>query len=498
MIRRILIIAQQEFVKYVTRRGFIISLLMMPLILALSVGVSSFTSSHARTNVMTVIDLDGGYAAAIEQAVARERTRADLRALADYARDNVDPLVLRRQLPDLNRLFADPERIAAVNAFAAAGGWQSAFARLSPLLKPGAPVFTPPKPAIVLIPPPADLAEDFARERGEAAYAYLNGEISVTAQGRPTRLGSIVVIPKGFGPGAEAKYWSIDNEQSSGLVRRALSDALRLAVNRALVPEKVRSKITLDVDAALTEVDPMKGREVSWKDKLAQLVPMGLAFLLFLVAFSDAALLLQGVVEEKSSRMIEVLLSCASPHEIMTGKLIGVVGLALVTIAGWGVIGLVMAAGFSNEALAVIAAGLKAILPMLPLILIYFFCGLMIYASIYLGIGATTNSLPDAQALIGPVSMIIFLPNMLIGALVQDPNGTLAQVLSWIPIYTPFFMLVRLPFHPAPWELWTTAILTVLTTALLMRQMGRVFARHVLSTERPPSFGKLLRQMFRR
>jgi ABC-2 type transport system permease protein len=500
MIRRTLIIATQEFVKYVTRRGFIISLLMMPFILALSIAMSSFTSKHARTNVMTIVDLEGGYAQAIQAAVARDAARADLAALADYAHANVDAVALRRKTPDLARLFADPGRIAAVTAFAAAGGWQAAFARLSPLLKPGAPVFTPPKPAIVLLPPPSDLVDDFARDRGDAAYAYLNGAVTVTALGRPARLNSIVVIPKGFAPGTaiDAKYWSIDSEQSVQTVRFALSDAFRLHAAQALVPPQARSRLNLDVDAGVVMVDPQQGRQVNWKDKLAQLVPMGLAFLLFLVAFSDAALLLQGVVEEKSTRMIEVLLSCASPHEIMTGKLIGVVGLALVTLIGWGAVGFLLAAGFSNETLSVIGAGLKAILPMLPLILLYFFCGLMIYAALYLGIGATTNSLPDAQALIGPVSMIIFLPNMLLGALIQDPNGTLAQVLSWIPIYTPFFMLVRLPFHPEPVELAATALLTVLTTALLVRQMGRVFARHVLSTERPPSLAVLARQIFRR
>ena len=498
MIRRTLIIAAQEFVKYVTRRGFIISLLMMPFILALSIGMSSFTSKHARTNVMTVVDLEGGYAGAITAAVNRETARAELAALAEYAHANTDRLVLRHRLPVVEAWFNAPDRQASIDAFAAAGGWQSAFAKLSPLLKPGAPVFTPPKPAIVLVPPPPELVEDLSQDRGDSAYAYLNGAVSVTALGRPARLNSIVVVPKGFGPGTtlDAKYWSIDSEQSLATVRHALTDAVRLAAARALVPPEARAKLTFEADAGVVMIDPQAGRQVNWKDKLAQLVPMGLAFLLFLVAFSDAALLLQGVVEEKSTRMIEVLLSCASPHEIMTGKLIGVVGLALVTILGWGVIGLAMAAGFSSEALSVIAVGLKAVAPMLPLILLYFLCGLMIYAAIYLGIGATTNSLPDAQALIGPVSMIIFLPNMLLGALVQDPNGTLAQVLSWIPIYTPFFMLVRLPFHPAPLELAATAVLTVLTTALLVRQMGRVFARHVLSTERPPSLAGLIRQIF--
>jgi ABC-2 type transport system permease protein len=253
--------------------------------------------------------------------------------------------------------------------------------------------------------------------------------------------------------------------------------------------------VTLDVDAAVKTVDPMKGREVDWKDKVAQLVPMGLAFLLFIVAFSNAALLLQSVVDEKSTRMIEVLLSCASPQEIMTGKLLGVTALALVTIAVWVAMGFLFAVSSSPDTLTIIAVGFKGILPMLPLVVIYFFSGLLIYSAIFLGIGATTNSLPDAQALIGPASMIIFLPNMLMGALIQDPNGTLAQVISWIPIYTPFFMLVRLPFHPAPFELWATGILTVLTTILLIRQMGRVFARNVLTTERPPSFAALLRQV---
>jgi ABC-2 type transport system permease protein len=498
MIRRTLLIARQEFVKYVTRRGFLISLLMVPVILALSIGMSSFTANHTRTNVMTVVDLAGGYAAAVEQAVARDTAHKELTALAAYAHANVDRLVLRQKAPDLARLFEAPDRIASVTAFAAAGGWQPAFARLSPLLRAGAPAFAPPKPTVALIPAPDDLVTDFAQDRGDAAYAYLSGSVAVTALGRPTRLNTIVVIPKGFGPGVglDAKYWSIDSDQSVDLVRWALTDAFRLKLNQALVPPEVRSKLTLDVDAGVKMIDPTAGRETSWKERVAQLVPMGLAFLLFMVAFSDAALLLQGVVEEKSTRMIEVLLSCASPSEIMTGKLIGVVGLALVTILGWGVIGLLMAAGFSSDSLAVIGVGLKSLLPMLPLILVYFLCGLMIYAAIFLGIGATTNSLPDAQALIGPASMIIFLPNMLIGALVQDPNGTLAQVLSWIPIYTPFFMLVRLPFHPAAFELWATAGLTLLTTVLLVRQMGRIFARHVLTTERPPSFAGLIRQLF--
>ncbi len=499
MIRRTFVIGLQEFVKYVTRRGFVISLLMMPLILVIAAAVPAFTASHPRTNVMTVVDLTGGtYRLAIAHAAERQDAQRTLAALADYAHQHVNWKELQRTDPTLAHWLAAPRRIASVMAFAARGGWRPAFAVLSPLLQPGAPTFTPPSPQVVLVPPPPDLTADFATGRHDEALSYLTGAATVTAQGRSQRLSSIVVIPTGFGPGlpVDAQYWSIDSQQSLDFVRWALTDAFRIEVNQALVPPAARSKVTLDVDAALTLVDPTQGRKLGFKDRIAQLVPMGLAFLLFIVAFSDAALLLQSVVEEKSSRMIEVLLSCAGPHEIMTGKLIGVMMLALVTLAAWVLMGFAMASLFSGDVMPIIVAGLKGLLPVLPLVIIYFFCGLLIYSAIFLGIGATTSNLPDAQALIGPASLIIILPNMLMSALIQDPNGTLAQVISWIPIYTPFFMLIRLPFHPAPVELWATAALTILTTVLLIRQMGRVFARNVLTTERPPSFGALVRQLF--
>jgi ABC-2 type transport system permease protein len=218
------------------------------------------------------------------------------------------------------------------------------------------------------------------------------------------------------------------------------------------------------------------------------------------VAFSNAALLLQSVVEEKSTRMIEVLLSCASPQEIMTGKLIGVVVVALLTLLLWGLGLFAVASLISHETIVIVKAGLAAVasLKLLPLILLYFFCGLLIYSSIFLGIGAMTNSLPDAQALMTPATLIIVLPISLLGVLMRDPNGTFATVMSWIPIYTPFFMLVRLPFHPPSIELWATAVLVVLTTAFLVHRMGKVFARHVLTTERPPALGALLKQLMGR
>ena len=83
MIRRIFLIARQDFLKYVTRRGFFISLLMVPLILVVAIVVPSLVASHAQTRVLTVVDRAGGYRQAIAAGVARNEAQATLAALAD-------------------------------------------------------------------------------------------------------------------------------------------------------------------------------------------------------------------------------------------------------------------------------------------------------------------------------------------------------------------------------------------------------------------------------
>jgi ABC-2 type transport system permease protein len=373
-------------------------------------------------------------------------------------------------------------------------------------LRPGAPGFAPPEPHFMLAPAPGDLTAAAPNDFAALARAYLMGEREATLGGRPAKLSAIIVVPKGFAPGAPvaAQYWTTDttNTDTFNFVRWTLTDAFRVRALQQLVSPSRQSEVNLDVDADIQTLDPTKaaGSQVSLADRLAPLVPMGLAVLLFVVAFSNAALLLQSVIEEKSTRMIEMLLSCASPQEIMTGKLLGVVAVALVTLVLWGAGLFAVASLLSHETVAIVAAGLAAVasLELLPLILLYFFCGLLIYSTIFLGIGAMASSLPDAQALMTPTMLIIMLPNMLLGVLIQDPNGLIATIISWIPIYTPFFMLVRLPFHPPVIEIWLTAGLVVLTTIYLIHRMGLVFANHVLTTERPPAFGALLKQLMGR
>jgi ABC-2 type transport system permease protein len=214
----------------------------------------------------------------------------------------------------------------------------------------------------------------------------------------------------------------------------------------------------------------------------------------------NSSVLLQGVVEEKSTRMIEVLLSCATPREITSGKLIGVIAVALTTLLIWALALFALMAIASHDTVSLVFASLRATasLDTLPFLLIFFLCGLLIYGSLFLAIGSMANSLADAQSLLGPSMLILMLPNLMIAGVMRDPNGTLASTLSWVPIYTPFFMMLRIASHPPVWQLWGTLLLALTTTALLIFWTGRVFAKHVLTTERPPTLGKLVAGLFGR
>ncbi|MGZ5989227.1 MAG: ABC transporter permease, partial [Rhizomicrobium sp.] len=169
---------------------------------------------------------------------------------------------------------------------------------------------------------------------------------------------------------------------------------------------------------------------------------------------------------------------------------------ALVTIGIWALVlfGLMALADASTITLVFGAMRSVATIDTLPLLLLYFFCGLLIYGSVFLAIGSMSSSLADAQALLGPAMLILMLPNLMISGIMRDPNGEFATIISWVPFYTPFFMMLRIASHPPALQIWGTAALALATTAFLIWWMGRVFANHVLTTERPPSLAGLVRR----
>ncbi|MEI9996535.1 MAG: ABC transporter permease [Rhizomicrobium sp.] len=438
--RHAFLIARQEFIKYVTRRGFLLSILMFPLWIMIVIFIPKWTGGSGPKeepvahHYFTVVDRTGG---AARDAILAPLTRGGRLIQGTPYGDYV----------------AAPDWLAGADAAHFPAARQRAYEQLY-----------------------------------ETGYAD-----------NPPFLDTIVVVPPGFGrEGRTAEIWTrypLD-APFRRFLEAAVTRALRLAAIRQTAPG-FADVDALDRTAALTAHEPAGAPR---NDSLASIVPVALAIILFVISVMNSSVLLQGVVEEKSTRMIEVLLSCATPREITTGKLVGVIAVALTTLVIWALVLFALMALADRETVGLVFASLKAVasLDTLPLLLIFFLCGLLIYGSLFLAIGSMANSLADAQSLLGPSMLILMLPNLMLSGVIRDPNGVLASTLSWVPVYTPFFMMLRLASHPPAWQVWGTTALALATTALMIVWTGRVFARHVLTTERPPTLGALVGRLFGR
>lgn len=496
---RTFLVARSEFIKYVTRRGFIISLLMLPLWIVVGAVVPQWIASTTPTRIFTVVDRSGNnfYAEALAHAVRDDTDRRTLAAFAAYAHTNVKLGPARAAKPNLAPILDAPEGDAhALAAFRAAGGAQGLAAQLAPFRKDGAPQFVAPKPRFEIVAPDRALAAATPAGLPLAAAAALNGNHPLYA---------IVVIPARFSAarGApDAEYWSenASDPELQHFVHGALTEAMRNQVLQKLAPGVPTAWLMPEARLRPLNLGASgSGHEISIMDQLRSYAPAVLAFLLLLTIFMNAGALLSGVIEEKSSRIVEVILSCVTPTEFMAGKLLGAAAASLLTLFLWGAMLVAGAALILPNSLATIGAlGMAFVTSsLLPMLLLCFVCGLLIYASIFLAIGSMATSIQDAQALVGPTMIVVMAPLIMMPALLHDPNGSVATAMTWVPIYTPFFMMFRLPWNPPAVEVWGASLLMVLTTLFMVFQMGRIFASHVLTTERPPRLGNLLRRQKR-
>lgn len=503
--RRIALIAWHDFWKYVTRRGFLIGILLFPVWIFAFVAVPQLLQRSKDTRYFVVADLSGGgYRAAIARELDRADARRTLIALASFARAAIDLKAYEQSAPDAVRLLrGDPYDPAALETYTELGGWQAIVETLASRGASALRAFKPPRAPFALLETPADL-NVASSDMAAAVRPYLTGRSPRLAGSH--KLSAVLVVPADFAPGVAADYWNGAGSDSGldDFLQGALTVELRLRAGTQLTSDGAAMLRVLRLYATVTartpEAEPSSGRGGSLTALIGRFLPIALAYILFLSAYGNALFMLGSVVEEKATRMVEILVSCATPIEIMSGKLIAGIATSLVSFVLWGS-GLVLLAfllwpgmgSFVVEALKAFAA-----LDTAPFILVYFISGLLIYGAVFLAIGSMAASVADAQALAAPANFVMFFPNFFIPLFISDPGSVVVKVMSWIPIYTPTFMLVRLPANPPLDELWITAILCVVTAIVLMRWMAHVFAANLLTTERPPQFGKLLARWFGR
>ncbi|MBI2504466.1 MAG: ABC transporter permease, partial [Candidatus Latescibacteria bacterium] len=229
-------------------------------------------------------------------------------------------------------------------------------------------------------------------------------------------------------------------------------------------------------------------QQVAFGDKARQWAPLAFVYLLWIAVFTSAQMLLNSTIEEKSSRIVEVLLSSVDAAELMAGKIAGTAASGLTVVGSWSV--------FISLAVAIVPGLLGASAMAVAHIIVnpfylcsfvvYFFLGYLFYAALLVSIGSLCNSLHETQNLMMPILVPMMIPLFAMVPVGQDPNGLLARVLSFIPPFTPFVMMNRAAGPPAPWEYLATALLMVGAIFLATRAAARIFRIGILMSGKPP------------
>ena len=256
----------------------------------------------------------------------------------------------------------------------------------------------------------------------------------------------------------------------------------RLA-SRGYDPKLIRNLLT-DVDIKSIKVsDQGEEKESGFLETFfsAYIVIMMLLFLVM----TSGQLLIRSVVEEKSNRVIEVLLSSCSAQDLMVGKILGLSGLGIVQMIIWGLMGL---------AVTLQSKGALFTPEHILLSLIYFVLGYLLYSAIFVAAGSPVTTEQEAQQITTYITLFLVFPIVLAMPVMQNPDSVVFRILSFVPILTPAFMVMRIPIQMPPlWEILGTIGVLVVSCVFMMWAAGKIFRVAILVYGKRPTLPELIR-----
>ena len=202
------------------------------------------------------------------------------------------------------------------------------------------------------------------------------------------------------------------------------------------------------------------------------------------MVLTSGQLLVRSLLEEKSNRVIEVLLSSSSTRDLMTGKIIGLSGLGILQMLVYALIGLAAALKMNAN---VVEPGY------LLLTLLYAILGYLFYSAVLVAAGSPVTTEQEAQQITSYISLLLVAPMGMMIVVMQNPHSLWVRIMSYIPPFTPSLMVIRLAIQaPSTAEIISTILLLVLSTIGMMWAAGKIFRTAILSYGKRPTMGELL------
>jgi len=274
----------------------------------------------------------------------------------------------------------------------------------------------------------------------------------------------------------------------------------RLARRQADSSIKSAAAIRLDLQTQKVTEGRITGESGETSFLLAYVVDMFMYISLLLYGVQ----VLSSVIEEKTTRIVEVLISSLSPFQLLLGKVIGVGAVGLLQLAIWSGTGLYVTTVFGGRAGEVAAAGPEAVpagfqMPsvspdLVAVILLFFLLGFFLYASLYAAVGSMCSTQQEAQQTATPVTMIVVIGMIFMFSLINEPSGGLARILTFIPFFTPLVVPVRYAISPLPLgEVLLGVGVMVLGIIAVVWVGARIYRVGVLSYGKKPSLRELWR-----
>ena len=286
-------------------------------------------------------------------------------------------------------------------------------------------------------------------------------------------------------------------------------------------PEKYKSiKSDVDIDSVITSADGEK-KSV---EGVAYAVAFAAGILIYMILLIYGSMVMRGVMEEKTNRISEVIVSSVKPFQLMLGKIVGIGAVGITQFIIWiiliGGLQLIMplifpdmmgqmpaqATGAAGQAiektnlLATVTEGIRSI-PMGLLLfcfIFYFLGGYLMYASLFAAIGSVSEDQQDAQQLIFPVMMPIILGFVILTRAISEPNSGLALFGSLFPLTSPIVMIGRIPFGVPVWQLIASMVLLILSFLLFTWIAGRIYRTGILMYGKKGTWKEMMKWAFRR
>ncbi len=292
----------------------------------------------------------------------------------------------------------------------------------------------------------------------------------------------------------------VEDRETGPLLQRSVSRALREVVTTERLKRAGLTAESIDhvLSPTAVEIEPLRVED--GPAGLRQALGFVFAMALYVMFIVYGQMIARGVLEEKTSDIVEILVSSLRPWEMMLGKILGIGAVGLSQVAIWvAVIGIASVLGMASAAPALAELGLDLSRVAFPWDLVvwsmvFFFTGYLLYSGVFAAAGAMVTSEQDIQQVLIPALIPIVLPILVLPAAMQTPDATWVVVMSLIPFFSPILMPMRVAASHVPlWQSLLAVALLLVTTYLLARAAGRIYRMGILMKGKRPNLPEFVR-----